>query len=146
MRAAETEAVRLPSLTKLVISAVPFQLMPESKVNPLPFTVRVKSGPPAVAELGLSAVMAGDGSMVNCTPFEVVLPDWTVIVTVSGLLIRLAGTVAVIWLLLGSGRRAVVRAVPFQCTVDPNVNPLPFTVRRKPGPPAVAEPGLVEVI
>jgi hypothetical protein len=145
MRAAGIGAVRAP-LVKVVVSAVPFQLIPEANVNPVPFTVRVKSGPPAVAEFGLSKEMAGGGSIVKGRSFDGLPPDTTVIVAVPGALIRLAGTLAVIWLAVGRGRRAVVSAVPFQRTVAPSVNPLPFTVRAKPGPPAVAEPGLVEVI
>src|SRR6266567_3861619 len=40
----------------------------------------------------------------------------------------------------------VGRLAPFQFTTDPLTNPLPFTVRRKPQLPAVAEAGSSEVI
>ena len=59
--------------TKVVVRAEPFHLTVAPLMNPLPFTVRVKAGPPAVAELGFKLVRVGgptELSMVNGTIFE----------------------------------------------------------------------------
>jgi hypothetical protein len=64
-------------------------------------------------------------------------------VAVPELAIRLAATVAVNCVAL---TYVVVRGVPFHCTIDPVTKPIPFTVRVKAGPPAVAVVGLRLVI
>jgi hypothetical protein len=63
----------------------------------------------------------------------------TVRLTVTGDAIRLAGIMAVNWFPL---TKVVANAEPFHCTLVPETNPAPFTVRLKAGPPAVAEEGL----
>lgn len=39
----------------------------------------------------------------------------------------------------------VVRDVPLNCTVAPETKPVPFTLKVKPGLPATADEGLIEV-
>jgi len=65
--------------TNLVESAVPFQFTTEPDPKPVPFTVNVKAGPPAVAELGAIALTTGAGFTVNVTAFERTPPEITVI-------------------------------------------------------------------
>jgi len=48
-------------LTKVVVRADPLKFTTEEEMNPEPFTVKVKAGPPAVADEGLSEVMLGMG-------------------------------------------------------------------------------------
>lgn len=144
IRFAGTEAVSWVALTKVVVNAVVFHRTTAPDANPLPFTVSVNAGAPAVAELGLSDVIAGGGTViVNGNPLVVVDPESTVTVALPAAAIRLAETEAVSWLGL---TKVVVRDVAFHRTTAVDAKPLPFTVRMKPAPPAVAEFGLREVI
>jgi hypothetical protein len=56
---AGTAAVTWFGLTTVVANCAPLKLTTESPPNPSPFTVSVKPGAPAVAELGLILVMFG---------------------------------------------------------------------------------------
>ena len=68
-------------------------------LNPLPFTVRVKPGPPTVALAGLSELIAGP-VMGKLTMFEVTPPKTTFIDAVPIDAISVAGTAAVTWVAL----------------------------------------------
>ena len=57
IRLAGTEAVSCVALTNVVVSGVPFQSTTAVEANPLPFTVNVNPGPPAVTLDGLTEVM-----------------------------------------------------------------------------------------
>src|SRR5674476_879047 len=65
-RAAETRAVNWAApmnvVTRVVGSAAPFQATVALERKLLPFTVRVKSGPPTNTEAGMRLVMAGVGA------------------------------------------------------------------------------------
>jgi hypothetical protein len=63
--AAGTVAVSEVGLTKLVLSAVPFQLTVDVLVKLVPVAVSEKDGPPAVAELGETEVSVGGLVPVN---------------------------------------------------------------------------------
>jgi hypothetical protein len=63
--------------------------------KPVPLTVRVKAGPPAVAVLGLREVITGPEETVNVAPLDVTPSSTTVMVAVPGVAIRLAVTWAV---------------------------------------------------
>ena len=58
---ASIEALIWVALTKVVVLADPLKFTTEEEMNPEPFTVSVKAGPPAVADEGLSEVMLGTG-------------------------------------------------------------------------------------
>lgn len=144
IRLAETEAVRLPALTKVVGRAEPFHrttAVPCAKL--LPLTVKVKAGPPAVAEPGFKLAIAGAGLTVNDSALVVVPPESTVTDTLPAAAIKLAGTAAVSCVALPN---VVVSAVPFHCTTAPVTKLLPPTVSVNAAPPAVAELGLSEAI
>jgi hypothetical protein len=49
---AGTIAVNCELLTKVVVSAVPFQLIDEPETKPVPFTVSVKLAPPGEVAVG----------------------------------------------------------------------------------------------
>jgi hypothetical protein len=71
IRLAGTVAVNCVELTKVVVSAVPFQFTVAPEKKSVPFTVSVKSGPVAAAEVGLRLVMVGVGTlMVNVAAAE----------------------------------------------------------------------------
>jgi hypothetical protein len=61
MSAARIDAVSCVEETYVVVRFVPFHLTTELEIKLVPFTVRVKAAPPAVAELGLRFVVVGMG-------------------------------------------------------------------------------------
>jgi xanthosine utilization system XapX-like protein len=129
----------------LVVSAVPFQFTVEPETKFVPFTVSVKPEPPAVAQVGLSELIVGAALIVNVCAVDVAPAQGfaTVIDAVPAVAIREADTVAVNWV---EEPNVVVSAVPFQFTVEPETKLVPLTVKVNPGPPAVAQVGLSELI
>jgi hypothetical protein len=59
IREAGTVVVSCVEETKVVASTVPFQFTVEVETKFVPLKVNVKSGPPAVAQVGLSEVIVG---------------------------------------------------------------------------------------
>src|ERR1035441_4150982 len=70
---AGTAADSLVALTNVVVRAAFPNVTVAPERNPVPFTVRVKAGPPAVAELGLRLVIVGLGLIVNVVIYPVTL-------------------------------------------------------------------------
>src|ERR1039457_4930005 len=114
-------------------------------MNPSPFTVMVKPGPPATAEVGLMEEMVGDTATIGkLKEFDWVNPGVdTVMEATPSTATKLAGTVAVNCVELTN---TVGSAVPTHTTVEPETKRAPFTVSVKPGPPAIAWVGLRLVI
>ena len=115
----------------------------ETKLEPV--TVRVKAGPPAVAELGEMVDRVGTGlfaaEMVKVNPPEVPPPGAglkTVTVAVPAVAMSVAGIAAVSWV---EETKVVVRSAPFHRTLDEETKLVPLTVRVNADPPAVAELG-----
>jgi hypothetical protein len=133
----------LVALTNVVVSAAFPNVTVAPVRKPVPFTVRVKAGPPTVAELGLRLVIVGRGLIVNVAPIDVPPVVFTVTLTVPAVVIRLAGTASVSFVAL---TKVVVRAVDPHPTVAPVTKFVPLTVSVKAAPPAVAELGLKLVI
>ena len=107
--------------------------------KPVPFTVSVKAGPPAVAEMGLRLVMVR-GLIWKDSALEVTLPRLTTVtLALPGVAIKFAGTKAFSCEALAIKETS---AVPFQYTPAPGRKPVPLTVSVNPAPPAVAEVGL----
>src|SRR3990170_3880250 len=127
--------------TKVVVRSAPFHrtFAPETKL--LPLTVRVKAAPPAVAEEGLRPVTVGAGP--HTTKFMALETPPSGLSTVTGTVAGAAMSAAVIfarnWV---ADTKVVVRSEPFQRTLAPETKLLPYTVRVKAGPPAVATEGL----
>lgn len=145
MLAAGTLALSEVTLTNVVVSAVPFQLIVEPLTKLLPVAVSVNVAPPAVAELGDTEDNTGAGAA--CTTNETAADVPTVgVVTVTGTVpavaIFAAGTTAVNEVALTN---VVVRAAPFQFITDVLVKLVPVAVRVKEAPPAVAADGDTEV-
>jgi hypothetical protein len=132
------------ALTNAVVNAVVFHRTIAPDAKPLPFTVSVNAGPPAVAEFGSrEAIAGGAAAIVNGNPLVVLLPESTVTEALPAAAIRVAETEAVSWLAL---TKVVARDVAFHRTTALDAKPLPFTVRVNVGAPAVAEFGLREVM
>jgi hypothetical protein len=145
--AAGTIAVSLIEETNVVARAEPFQLTVEVETKLVPFTVRVNEPLPAMVEVGLIEVMVGTGLlMLKVTEFEVPPPGaglTTVTDAVPAVATLAAGTVAVSCV---EETNVVVRAEPFQSTVEVETKLVPFTVKVNEPLPAVVEVGLIEVI
>jgi hypothetical protein len=73
--AAATAAVNCVALTKVVVSGLPFQFTTAAGSNPVPVTVSVNPGAPAVAELGLRLVIAGCPTAVPAQTSNSVTPN-----------------------------------------------------------------------
>src|ERR1039458_869341 len=141
---AGTAADSLVALTNVVVRAAFPNVTVAPERNPVPFTVRVKAGPPAVAELGLRLVIVGLGLIVNVAPDDVPPDVVTVTLAVPAVAMSLAGTTAVRVVVPLPGM--VWSAAPFQFTFAPDTKLVPVTVRLKAAPPAVADLGLRLVI
>jgi hypothetical protein len=147
MSAAVIAAVTWVEETYVVVRFDPFQFTVEPETKPVPFTVRVKPAPPAVAAVGLRPVVVGTGLLiVKVWAFEVPPPGAgfsTVTWAVPAVAMSAGVIAAVNWV---EETYVVVRLDPFQLTVAPEAKSVPFTVRVKPAPPAVAEVGLRLVV
>ena len=82
-RAAVTVAVSCVEETNVVVKAVPFQRTDEVATKLVPFTVRVKSAPPAGAQVGLSEVVVGTGLLMVMTSVVVPVPPELVALMVT---------------------------------------------------------------
>jgi len=145
IREADTVAVNCEEEPNVVARAVPFQFTVDPETKFVPFTVSVKPEPPAGAQVGLSELIVGAALIVNVCAVDVAPAQGfaTVIDAVPAVAIREADTVAVNWV---EEPNVVVSAVPFQFTVEPETKLVPLTVKVNPGPPAVAQVGLSELI
>ena len=146
IREADTVAVNWEEEPNAVTRAVPFQFTVDPETKFVPFTVSVKPEPPAVAQVGLSELIVGAALIVNVCAVDVApghVGLVTVIDAVPAVGMREADTVAVSCV---EEPNVVVSAAPFQFTVDPETKFVPFTVSVNPGPPAVAQVGLSELI
>jgi hypothetical protein len=147
MLLAGTVAVSCVEETNVVVSGAPFQFTVEVETKFVPFTVNVKSGPPAPTQLGLIELIVGVPLIVNVTAFDVApqVPEFTTVMeAVPGLAMLAFGTVAFSCV---EETNVVVRDVPFHFTVDePETKFVPFTVNVNPLLPAMAQAGLIEVI
>ena len=134
IRVAATDAVIWFASTNVVDRAVPFQKTVVPAVNPPPFTVRLKAGPPAVADEGErplstrgACVITNDSGVGEIWPGADTLTE-----AVPANAIRLAGIAAVSCVALP---KVVDTAEPFHVTAVLAVNPEPFTVSVNPGLP-----------
>jgi hypothetical protein len=135
-----TFALRLVALPNVVASAEPFQSIAEVAVKFDPLTVNRNWLLPATVDEGANDLITGGGwLMVKPAGADLALPAATVTAAVPAWAIRSAvtGTVSLVAL-----ANAVGRDVPFHCTIDDAVKPVPFTVSVKEGPPAVADDGV----
>ena len=122
-----------------------FTVAPATK--PVPVILSVNPAPPTVAVAGTIAVSAGDEAalIVNDTEPDVP-PPGAGFVTVTGAVPAVAISAAVIAAVnCVAFTNVVVLAAPLNFTTDVETNPVPFTVRVKAAPPAVALVGEREV-
>jgi len=114
-----------------------FTVAPATK--PVPVRVNVKAAPPTVAEVGAREVRAGAEAalIVNDTALDVPPEPGFVTVTVAVPAVAISAAViaAVNCVALTN---VVVLAAPLNFTTDADTKPVPFTVRVKAAPPAVA--------
>jgi hypothetical protein len=133
--------------TNVVPSVFPFHFTVDVETKFVPFIVNVNCAPPAVAQVGLIEVVVGTGLLiVNVCGFDVPPPGGgftTVTDAVPAFATRAAVTVAVSCV---EETNVVVKAVPFQRTVELATKLVPFTVMVNCGDPARHKLGLIEVV
>jgi len=125
-------------------SAAPLQFTLDEDTKPLPLTVSVNAAPPAEVLVGASAEIAGTGLVL--VMFSVDTPDvpppgagvLTVTLALPLAATLEAGTDA---LSLASLTKVVVRAAPFQFTLEDDTKPLPSTDSVNAALPAVTLAG-----
>jgi hypothetical protein len=122
-----------------------FTVAPVTK--PVPARVNVNDAPPAVAEVGAVEVSAGPAAaLIVKDRFADVPPPGTGLVTVTVAVPAVAMSAAVIAAVSCVAlTNVVVLAAPLNFTTDADTKPVPFTVRVKAAPPAVALVGAREV-
>lgn len=121
-----------------------FTVAPVTK--PVPVRVNGKAGPPAVAAFGAIEARVREAPLIVKGRLPDVPPPGagfvTVTLAVPAVAISAAVIAAVSWVALIN---VVVLAAPLNFTTDVATNPVPFTVRVNPAPPAVALVGDIEV-
>jgi hypothetical protein len=131
------------ALTTVVVRAVPFHCAVVPLPNPLPVSVKVNAAPPAVALVGEIAVSVGAAGAIGKVNVAEVPPPGAGVTTVTGTLAAAAMSAAVIAVVSCVAlTNVVVRALPFQFTVEPFTKLVPFAVSVKAVPPAIAPAGL----
>ena len=145
MSEADIAAVTCELLTNVVALPAPLKFTVAPDTNPTPLTVSVNAGEPAAALEGEIELSVGTGLLIaNDTAFDVPFGAGFVTVTVAVPAMAISATViaAVNWVALTN---VVVLAAPLNFTTDVDTKPVPFTVRVKAAPPAVALVGEREV-
>src|SRR6266850_3991819 len=144
--AAAMAAVSCVGLTKVVVRAAPFHCTLEPLTKLVPVSVSVKAALPADVPVGDSVESVGEGLvMLNVCAAEVPPPGagvTTVTDAVAAVARSAAGMAAVSCVAL---TKVVVRAAPFQRTVEPLPKLLPFTASVNAAPPTLALEGESDV-
>ena len=126
---------------------LPFHCTTEPGKKFEPLTVSVKVDPPTTALPGERPLIAGVGLLMEKAKLFELPPPGAGLTTVIGTFpppaISLAEICAVSTVEL---LKAVVRLLPFHCTVEDEMKLLPFTVSVNAAPPAMALLGEIEVI
>ena len=122
-----------------------FTVAPATK--PVPVRVNVKAAPPTVAEAGAIEVSVGaETALIVNDRLPDVPPPGAGFVTVTVAVPAVAISAAVIAAVnCVAFTKVVVLAAPLNFTTDVDTKPVPFTVRVKAAPPAVALVGEREV-
>jgi len=144
---ARIAAVSCVELTKVVVFALPLNFTAEVETKPVPLTVRVNAAPPAVAPVGESEVIFGDGLLT--VKFDAVdgPPPGAGLLTTTGGVPAVAMSVACTAMVTCVALTNVTaRAVLLNVPVIPLTKFVPLTVRVKAAPPAVAFAGENEVM
>jgi hypothetical protein len=140
--AARIVAVTSVEETNVVVRDEPFQSTTESFTKFVPLTVRVKLELPAAVDVGLSDVVVGAGfRMVNVSLFEVPPPGAGVITVTAAVPAVATSELRMVAVSVVLETNIVARGLPFQSTVDDEINPVPVSVSVKPGFPAIVEVG-----
>ena len=119
---------------------LPFHNTVAPDAKPVPVTVSVNAGPPAVADDGDKLVKVRPCVMTSCRAGGGVCParTETSIATVAADEMRAAGTAAVSCV---AETKVVASGFPFHVTVVALLNPVPFNVSVNAGPPAATVEG-----
>jgi hypothetical protein len=142
---ADIAAVICELLTNVVALPAPLKFTVAPDMNPTPLTISVNAAESATAPEGEIELSVGTGLLiVNDTAFDTPLGAGFVTVTVAVPAVAISAAViaAVNFVVLTN---VVVLVAPLNFTTDVDTKPVPFTVRVKAAPPAVALVGEREV-
>ena len=145
MSEAKIAAVICDVLTNVVALLVPLNCTLEPFTKPAPLSVSVNAAEPATAVEGDNELTVGAGLLiVNDAALDVPPEEGLVTATVAVPAVAISAAViaAVNCVVL---MNVVVLAAPLNFTTDGDTNPVPFTVRVKAAPPAVALAGEREI-
>ena len=130
-------------LTKVVLRLEPLTWTTDPFTNFVPFTVRVKAGPPAKVVLGEMLVSEGTGLLTVKMRGALVPPEEVTVMERDPALARSpAVSVAVNWVLL---TKAVLRLAPLTWTSEVAVKFVPVAVSVSGPLPAIALEGEIPV-
>ena len=145
--AAAIAAVICAALRNVVALATPLKLTTDEELKFVPFTVRVKAGPPAVAPVGESVVVVGAGLFTVNGEFTDVPPPGAGLVTVTLNVPAAAMSAAVIDAVTCVALTNVVAlAAPLNFTTEAALKFVPLTARVNATDPAVALVGEIVAI
>ena len=130
MSVAGIAAVNFVAETKVVVRPDPPHCTTESATKPLPVTVSVNAAAPGVRDVGLMLVITGAGASLTVKVRATEAPPpgvglKTVTGTVPADAMSVVCTVAFNWV---EETRVVERPVPFHCTTELELKPVPFMV------------------
>jgi hypothetical protein len=134
----------------VVVASTPLKLTTESATKFVPFTVSVKSGPPAAVEVGVKEVVVGTGFVVavtvNVCALEVPPPGVGFVTVIDAVPVASTSEARIVASSVELEMNVVERDEPFQLTLEPDTKLVPVTVSVKSGLPAAVEVGLREVV
>jgi len=146
---AGTSAVIAVDDTNVVVSPAPFHLTVELLTKFVPDKLNVKSGLPAVVELGLIELSVGTGFAaavtVNVTLFEVPPPGVGFTTVTGNAPVEVTSLAEIVAVSSVEETTVVVAAVPLKSTTEFEMKFVPSTVSVKSGLPAAVDVGLIEL-
>lgn len=145
---ARIAAVNCVELTKVVVRFAPPHCTCEVAMNPLPLTVNVKAPELIAAAGGWMPDKTGAGLAVIAKDNPAEVPPPGVALTTVTVAVPAAATSAMVMAAVScvALTYVVVRLLPFHCTCDEAMNPLPLTVSENAADPAAVVAGAIEAI
>ena len=134
------EAWRPVALTNVVVRATPFHRTDEFETKFEPVTVRVNAAPPPLARTGEIEPRTGTGFSTRKSS-RLDRPPPGARATIGTVLPRTRSEAGIDASRREALTNAVVRSLPSQVTTDPEMKPVPVTVRVKAPPPTGALDG-----
>jgi hypothetical protein len=138
--AAVIAAVNVVAFTNVVTRGLPFHCTAELLTKPLPFTVNVNPGEPALIEFGEIEVIPGTGLLaaviVNVSEFDGPPPGFGLLTKTAGVPTLATSVARIVAITCVEFTNVVALFAPPKFTSAPLTKPVPFTVNVNPADPA----------